>query len=364
MPHRSPRIATALAWLTAASLAFANSAKADCSGCADIAERFARQEGFNGVVLVGHGAQVDYAASFGTADVDSHRPLTVDTPFETGSISKWIAAIVVMRLVQQGQLSLDEPITSYLPDYRKDTGAKLTLRWLMSHSSGVPNQIDAAIKNDPSTRTLALDNKEAVRRFASGDLMFEPGTDWDYSHANWLIVKAIVERTTGQSYASLVEGFLIQPLGLSHTGIFSGNSNEVPDMARSYAQLSPQAVALSKPLPDFMALAGGYFTSASDMFRLMDGLFEGKILSPEATATLMTVIRPAQHYALGGRTRTESIAGKERSVASEYGSNGAYRVLAWRTLKDGHSVIVMNNTSFDHMKIGELADHLLEAGYR
>lgn len=351
-------------WLWALlALLVASPALADCAACAVTARRFAVDQHFNGVVLVGHGAQVDYVENFGVADASTQRPLTADTPFETGSISKWIAAIVVMRLVQQGELALDEPIARYLPDYRHDNGARLTLRHLLSHSSGVPNQIDEAIKRDPATRNLSLGNAEAVRRYASGDLRFAPGTDWDYSHANWLLVKAIVEKVTRQHYASLVNGYLLQPLGLRHSGIYSGSSSAVRDMALGYQQLAPALVPLDKPVPDFMVLAGGFYASANDMFALMDGLFGGKLLSPESTRTLMSVERPAQDYALGGRTKTLSFAGTDHPVAWEYGSNGAFRVLAWRTLDDGHSVIVMNNTSFDHLKLGELATALMEASY-
>lgn len=345
-------------------LACAFPALADCGDCAAVARRFAAKEDFTGVVLVGHGDKIDYAETFGLADVGTGRVITTDTPFETGSISKWIAAIVVMRLVQQGQLTLDEPISTYLPDYRRDNGTKLTLRHLMTHASGVPNDVDEAIKRDPATRELSLDNAEAVHRFASGGLRFEPGTDWDYSHSNWLLVKAIVERVTGRDYASLVDGYVIQPLALHHSGVYSGSSLAVSGMARGYRQLAPQAEPLDKPTPNYMVLAGGFYASANDLFVVMNGLFAGKILSVESTHTLMTVERPAQHYALGGRTKTLDVAAKSHPVAWEYGSNGAFRVLAWRTLDDGHTVIVMNNTSFDHMKIGELGTAMLEASYR
>lgn len=339
-------------------------ALADCGGCASIARSFAEKEGFNGVVLVGHGSTIDYSESFGVADAGTRRPLTADTPFEAGSISKWVAAMVVMRLVQQGQLSLDQPISTYLPNYRSDNGNKLTLRTLMSHASGVPNGVDEAIKRDPATRGLSLDNTEAVRRFASGDLRFEPGTVWDYSHSNWLLVKAVVEQATGQSYASLVDGYLVKPLAMRHSGTFKGSSLDVPDMAHGYRRLAPPAEPLDKSSPNFMMLAGGFYASANDLFVLMDGLFAGKLLSPESTRTLMSIERPAQHYALGGRTKTLTFAGNDHPVAWEYGSNGAFRVLAWRTLDDGHTVILMNNTSFDHMKIGDFATALMEASYR
>lgn len=358
--HRQGRAGWRPLWTVLALLAAAP-ALADCAACAATARRFAVEQHFNGVVLVGHGSQVDYAEGFGVADAATQRPLTADTPFETGSISKWIAAMLVMRLVQQGELALDRPIWAYLPDYRRDNAERLTLRDLLSHSSGVPNDIDEAIKRDPATRSLSLDNAAAVRRFASGDLRFAPGTDWDYSHSNWLLVKAIVERVTRQGYASLVDGYLLQPLALRHSGIYSGSSAAVPDMARGY---QPDRLPLDKPLPDFMVLAGGFYASANDLFALMDGLFGGRLLSPESTRTLMAVQRPPQHYALGGRTKVLPFGGADHPVAWEYGSNGAFRVLAWRTLDDGHSVIVMNNTSFDHLKLGELATALMEASYR
>ena len=346
------------------SLPVAFPAWADCGSCAAIVRPFVVDQGFNGVVMVGHGSHIDYCASFGLADAATGRALTADTPFESGSISKWIAAMLVLRLVQQGQLALDEPVSTYLPDYRADNGAKLTLRNLMSHASGLPNAIDEAIKRDPATRNLSIDQAEAVRRFASGDLHFEPGTDWEYSHSNWLLVKAIVERVTKRDYASLVDGYIVQPLAMRHSGTFAGSSLAVPGMAHGYLKLAPSAEPLDKPSPDFMMLAGGFYASANDLFVLVDGLFSGRMLSPELTRILMTVERPAQHYALGGRTKTLSFGGKDHPVAWEYGSAGAYRVLVWRTLDDGHTVILMNNTSFDHMKMGDLGTALMEASYR
>lgn len=339
-------------------------AMSQCPSCLQIARTFARQEHFNGVVLVGHGGKIDYTESFGVADLGTGRRLTADTPFEAGSISKWIASVVVMRLVQEGRLSLDEPITSYLPDYRRDTGSKLTLRWLMSHSSGVPNQIDEAVKADPSVKRLSLDNATAVRRYASGDLRFEPGTDWDYSHSNWLIVKAIVEKVAARPYAELVRTYVTSPLALRHSGTWVGDSAQIRGMALGYASWDERPVQRVNPVPDFLVLAGGFHASAKDMFHFMEGLFSGKVIAPTMTTTLMAVNRPDQDYALGGRTKTLDIAGALRPVAWEYGSNGAFRMLAWRVLADGHTVIVMNNTSFDHMKIGDLATRLMDASYK
>lgn len=329
----------------------------------DIVTTAGEGSGFNGVTLVGHGRRVDDVQTIGTARAAYGVPMTATTRFEIGSVSKWIAAIVVMKLVDQGKLDLDRPISAYLPDYRKDTGGKLTLRRLMSHSSGLPNDVQKARQADPSSRGVELDQAEAVRRYASGDLAFAPGTGWDYSHSNWLLVKAVVERMTGTPYAKLVDRLLVRPLRLGNSGMFHGDSATTPGMAQGYATLLPVPQEKPNPIPDFMAMAGGFYTTAPDLLVLMDAVLDGRYLSPASRKTLMTVLMPDQHYALGGRVRIERIAGKEREVAWEDGSNGGFRMIARRVLADGHTVIVLNNTSFDYAALGQLGGALMEASY-
>ncbi|HSI50306.1 MAG TPA: serine hydrolase domain-containing protein [Ideonella sp.] len=328
-----------------------------------IVERHRVSHGFNGVVLVGQGEQVLALVSTGVADAEAGLPVTAQTRFETGSMSKWVAAIVVMRLVDRGLLSLAAPITRYLPDYRADTGARLTLRHLMSHSSGVPNGIGAARKADPSVVSQVLPQAEAVRRYASGDLAFAPGTQWDYSHSNWLIVQAIAEQVGGKPYPQLVHDELTAPLGMRDSGVFSGDSALVPGMARGYSALKPAPLARINPIPAYMAMAGGFYSTAPDLLRLLQGVLAGPLLSPEARRTLMTTQMPDQHYALGGRIRTETIAGQPREIAWEDGSNGGFRAVARRVLADGHSVVVLNNSSDDHLLLGQMADELLAQSY-
>ena len=319
---------------------------------------------FNGVILAGRGNEVNAVRTFGMADAESGRPIQTNTRFEAGSVSKWIAAMVVMKLVDQGKLALDVPILAYLPDYRADTGAKLTLRHLMSHSSGVPNDIAAARKAHPEQRYAAMDQMAAVKRYASGDLQFAPGSAWDYSHSNWLIVKAIVERVSNAAYADLVARFLTTPLGLKDSGIFSGDSTAVPGMAVPYTRAESPWQRKVSPIPDFMAMAGGFYTSAPDLLRLMDGVLSGDALSTSSRQTLMRVNMPDQHYALGGRTRVETIGGKSREAAWEDGSNGGFRLVARRVLADGRTVIVLNNTNFDYEKLGRIGTMVLDSAYQ
>lgn len=331
---------------------------------ADIVHTFAAEYGFNGVVLVGRGREVLALESTGVADAQMGRAMSPATRFETGSMSKWVAAIVVLRLVDQGRLALDAPITTYLPDYRADTGRQITLRHLMSHSSGVPNDVMAARKANRELMNRPIPLDEAVRRYASGNLQFAPGSAWDYSHANWLIVMAVAERVSGKPYAQLVRDELTGPLQLADSGIFLGDSADVTGMAKGYSALTPAPELRPNPVPPMLAMAGGYYTTAADQLKLMAGVLDGPLLSPASRKALMTTVMPDQHYALGGRVRTEVIAGQPREAAWEDGSNGGFRIVARRVLADGHTVVVLNNSSADHARLGLLADELMAQSYR
>jgi CubicO group peptidase (beta-lactamase class C family) len=328
----------------------------------DIADEHLRTGQFNGVVLVGTGSRIEAVEGFGSADAEHGVPMMPETRFETGSVSKWIASILILKLIDQHKLELDAPVSAYLPEYRADTGDKLTLRHLMSHSSGLPNQLLDARK-DPAVRGIELDQMEAVRRYASGDLAFAPGTAWDYSHSNWVLAKAIVERVTGRSYATLVERLLVRPLRLKGSGVYRGDSSRVQGMAAGYERLVPQPERRPNPVPDFMAMAGGFYTTAPDLLRIMDAVLDGDFLRPASRRALTTTIMPDQHYALGGRVRVERIGGQDREAAWEDGSNGGFRMLARRVLADGHTVIVFTNAKFDYAQLGALGTELLDRSY-
>ena len=135
-----------------------------------------------------------------------------------------------------------------------------------------------------------LDRDAWVHRYASGDLAFTPGTQWDYSHSNWLIVQAIVEQVSGKPYPKLVQDELTGPLGMAHSGIFAGDSAEVPGMAQGYSALSPAPQRRINPLPAYMAMAGGFYSTAPDLLRLLQGVFASPLLS-EASRRAVSATR-------------------------------------------------------------------------
>ncbi|MBM7116456.1 serine hydrolase domain-containing protein [Archangium primigenium] len=332
------------------------------------AEALVRAQAFNGVVLLGEGDRVVHAWGEGMADFEAGVPSTPGTKYQMGSLSKWIASIVVLQLVDAGVLSLTAPIGDYLPDYRRDTGAKLTLHHLLSHTSGVPNALAVALRETPELAAfmdVGLD--EAVARYASGDLVFEPGTRFDYAHSNWLLVQAILERVTHQPYREAVPARLFAPLRLEDSGILHGDILGLPGMAQGYGTLVPTPTRTPasrvSPMPDILTCVGGFYATAPDLLRLMEAVIGGDVLSRASRERLGTVVVPEEDYAYGGRVRTRTLGGRARRVFWNTGSNGAYKTLSVHT-EDGKSVVLLNNTRADLDVINTLGAALLELLYR
>ncbi|RYI81192.1 MAG: class A beta-lactamase-related serine hydrolase, partial [Acetobacteraceae bacterium] len=110
---------------------------------AAVIDSMIRDQGFQGVVMLGRGGRARTTHANGMAHIGKAIPMRADTPLGIASISKRLTAVAVMRLVEVGRLSLDAPITTWLPDYPAATGARITLRRLLSNSSGVPNPFRA-----------------------------------------------------------------------------------------------------------------------------------------------------------------------------------------------------------------------------
>lgn len=323
-------------------------------------EAMARQAGFNGVLATGRNGVVDYVRAFGAADIEANSPLRADSLFCIASISKWLTAAAVLRLVDRNLLSLDAPITQWLPAYRADTGARLNLRRLLSNTSGVPTApFGAAVNADRALLTRPVPTDEAIRRFCQGDLAFEPGARFDYAFTNWIIILAIIEAVTGRPYPAAMRNLVLDPLGLRRTDVTDALAQS-RDTAISYRTLSPVLRQTNDRLP-MMAAAAGFYSDAAGLVRAAHGIFDRTFLSAAAQRVLRTVVVPAEDYALGGRIRTLQIGGRAVQAAWNTGSSAGYRSLLVHRFDTHATAIVLNNGSMAGDLRARLADRLIGA---
>jgi CubicO group peptidase (beta-lactamase class C family) len=168
-------------------------------------------------VLVADGGKVIYKKGFGMANMEWEIPNQTDTKFRIGSVTKQFTATLVLQLTEEGKIKLDGKITDYLPDYRKDTGDKVTIHHLLNHTSGIPSYtgLPGFFQNE-SRNPYGV--KEFVKKFASGDLEFEPGSKFSYNNSGYFLLGAIIEQVTGKPYARVLQERIFDPLGMKDTG--------------------------------------------------------------------------------------------------------------------------------------------------
>lgn len=178
-----------------------------------VAARVAAMPGFSGVVLARRGSDVGQIA-LGTAD-GAGRAITADTRFNLGSANKMFTAVAVAQLVEAGKVGLDDPIGRYVAGLTTEASA-VTVRQLLTHSSGLgsffsPDTLDALARarSIADLMPLVADEKPA----------FAPGTQFRYSNTGFLLLGAMIERVSGQSYGDYLRDHVFVPAGMTATGL-------------------------------------------------------------------------------------------------------------------------------------------------
>ncbi|WP_419810139.1 serine hydrolase domain-containing protein [Sphingomonas sp.] len=323
------------------------------SATGSIVSSFAREHRFNGIVACATRGRRDFVEAFGWADVESRRPIGLTTRFAFGSASKWLTTVAVLRLVEQGRLDLARAIGTWLPAMRETQGGAVPLRHLLSNTSGIPDRLAAALRADPSLRASTEGSAPIVARLGPGDVAFAPGTGWEYSALNWVIVHALLERVTGLPFAGILDRLVFAPLGMWRAGLVDTRGGRDAATASAYATLDPLKPKMA-PLPPFVAASGVVFATVDDALRAAHGIFSGALLSARSRAALTTIAWAQEDYALGGRVRT--IGG--RRWAWEAGKVEGYRALIAHDLIGDRTIVIFNNTDVAQATISSLAESL------
>ena len=216
---------------------------------------------FHGVIVVAQDGDVAYSRGFGTAN-PSGDPNSMDTRFRLGLLTEPITAVAIMQLVEQELVELDAPIARYLPTYPR--GQQITVRDLLTHRSGIPNYTDELAFHTWKSRPHTTD--EMVERFAHLPLEFEPGADTSPSNSNYFLLGAIIERVTGESYATFVRRGQLEPAGMLSTSF--GDAFDSGQQAEGNVWNDEEV--LEPPDPIHMSTfggAGGLVASPSDLVK-------------------------------------------------------------------------------------------------
>jgi len=241
------------------------------------------------VIVTEHGRTI-YAAGRGLADVERHRPITPATVFRLGSITKQFTAAVILQLADEGRLSLDDPLSRFIPDYPQP-GASATVRQLLSHMSGIqsytgiPGWMVEANINRPYTTA------EMISVFRDRPSPSRPGERWAYNNSGYVLLGAIIERVTGMPWYEAVARRIARPLGL-RTIRYGAAEEAVPLMAHGYT-LSPEGAVrpadrIHMSVPH---AAGALIGSVGDMARWAQALHHRRVVSAASYQQMTTPTR-------------------------------------------------------------------------
>lgn len=234
----------------------------------------------NGVIL--------YARGYGFRDLSEGRLADAGTVYNIASMTKQFTAAAILLLQQDGKLSVDDKLSRFMPGYRY--ASQITLRQILNHTSGIP---DYSIVNDvPHTATA----QQFVDLIKNAPLDFPPGSRFEYSNTNYVILSIIVEQASGMTFGEFLARRIFEPLGMSATSVRSIPQDH-PDGAVGYTYANGKVVA-APATPDDLGYGDGTVNSSvTDLVRWDAALDGGRVLN-QASWRAMTTVPLSSGYGL------------------------------------------------------------------
>jgi len=307
---------------------------------------------FNGSALVAENGKVTYKGAFGMANMEWNIPNTPDTKFRLGSITKQFTATAILQLVEQGKIKLDAKLSDYLPEYRKDVGDKVTIHHLLTHTSGIPSYTgQPGFFENVSRNPYKAD--DFVKKYASGNLEFEPGSKYSYNNSGYFLLGAIIERVTGKPYELVLKENIFDPLGMKNTG-YDHHATIIPKRATGYSKTPDgytNAPYLDMSIP---YAAGSLYSTVEDLYLWDQALYTDKVLSAQSKALMYKPF--LENYAYGWVVMNASFKQNDQpvQVIRHGGGINGFSTTIVRFPKEKNLIVMLDNT-------GENVDRLSDS---
>jgi len=288
---------------------FAQSKKVKLSG---IMRAYHDYNMFDGAVLVAENGKVIYKDAFGLANREWNIPNKTDTKFMIGSVSKPLTATLVLIQVQKGLLKLDKTVEDYLPEFKNKPAAKVTIRQLLAHTSGIPNY-DIIKDFFPRISRQNFSREEYLKIFIDSALAFKPGTHYAYSSWGYFTLGYIMERVTKKSYDQLMSEDIFRKIKMNNSGSYF-HTQIVPNRATGYDySFSGYTSSDFRDQSNTMG-TGDIYSTVEDLFKFHMALSDNSLLNKELTAEMFTPGIELAQYGYGWfnkqfkYTNTDSVA--------------------------------------------------------
>lgn len=322
-----------------------------------IIDSFRSTKNFDGALLVAKGGKTEFLYATGIANRISGSLITTKTKFRLCSITKTFTVALVMKLIEEGKLSLNGTIGQYLSNYKGEAKDKVNLHHLITYSSGIPN-CDGGKGLEVYQTSISVDS--FISKYCSGNLEFTPGTKFSYDNGGYIILGRIIEKVTGKSYAQNLQNYILTPLGMQSTGLLD-NSLISEGFATPYLysdSLGKFTNDSTFKIENFYS-SGAMYSTVEDLFKFNQGLFTYKLLS-KSTIDLMLISYPKLWSVAYGFWVTDNKYGNTKAKAADRRGSILGSNTTWLHLIDQDiTVIIFSNTN--KSPINEMREELATA---
>lgn len=238
---------------------------------------FFQKEGVGCATLIAKNGKVIYEKAFGMADIELNLPAGTDHIFRIGSITKQFTAVAILQLYEQGKIDLNDEIQQYVQDFPVYP-KKITIRHLLTHTSGIKNLTDMdslVIKQTPYSA------QELIGLFKDKPLDFEPGEKYSYSNSGYILLGCIIEKVSGKTYADYIKTNIFNQLGMADA-YYDSSARIIKNRVKGYDLDSAyQLVNAAWLNTTFPYSAGGLIMTVRDYFKWHTGLLTQQLIKKE-----------------------------------------------------------------------------------
>ena len=302
---------------------------------------------FNGSVLVVENNQIIYENTFGFADFETEEPLDAEMPFYLASLSKQFTAASIIKLAEEGKLSLDDPLKKYLRMMPKMYDP-VKIHHLLTHTGGVPDYINNLEIAEPGLTNM--DVYEALIK--QKHLTSAPGNKYRYSNSGYVLLAMIIQVASGQTIESYFQQHIFDAFDMNNTFVYTASTANIKRVKGYDAK---------NKLNDYSLLTvgdGGIYATARDLNKWEQALNSGKFIKKES---LEKVYSPV--VLTNGRTRRygygwEIGSNSQGKLVYHSGEIAGFRTYVESQLASGNAVIILTNNSFS--KVAQLRNTLVK----
>jgi CubicO group peptidase (beta-lactamase class C family) len=308
-------------------------------------EHLHKVSGFNGNVLVAKKGKIIYEGAFGWANHLTRDSLTLASQFELASVTKTMTGTAIMQLWEKGKIKLDQNVKDFFPDFPYDG---VTIRLLLTHRSGMMNYVyfvDNIYRSQHLNQKKGLTNKEAMDLIAKYKpaRFNKPNASFLYNNSNFMVLGAIIEKVTGQSYADYMKENIFKPAGMTHTAVYSkAVYDKIPvDVVghdRNSWRYSVAQNFLDGPVGD-----KGIYSTVADLYVFDQALKAGKLIKPATQDSAYTAHNPMirGHFSYGYGWRVFESPGQK--VVYHTGWWHGFRHIFLRDMKNDVTIVLLGN---------------------